>query len=214
MKAPLRRLGFKGFFELLDRNSNDNDFAFVLERLDKDELKHQFDIHNVVFDCHIRDGDLCKILTPSLEDLSLFRKGNFDNYNNRLVHRLTCNICRCYKWKDTDTGYTPDCRPFDCYHYYYGKCLESWKSFHLEKNKGIVKTIRCSLCQSNAREMFENLYACEWKINGSGSMLSPDTRIEVIDIDDSVDVEVKTLPIIPTSKNNKAYVSLDTTIYY
>ena len=120
MKAPLRRLGFKGFFELLDRNSNDNDFAFVLERLDKDELKHQFDIHNVVFDCHIRDGDLCKILTPSLEDLSLFRKGNFDNYNNRLMYILSCNICRCYKFKGTDTGYTPDCRPFDCYHYYHG----------------------------------------------------------------------------------------------
>ena len=34
VKAPLRRLDFKGFFELLDRRSNDNAFVFVLEKLD------------------------------------------------------------------------------------------------------------------------------------------------------------------------------------
>ena len=49
---------------------------------------------------------------------------------------------------------------------------------------------KCSFCQSNAREKYDNLYACEWKVDGSGSKLSPDTRIEVIDIEDSVDVEV------------------------
>ena len=133
VKAPSRRLVFKGFFELLDRWSNDNAFVFFLEKLDKNELKHQFDVHNVIFKCHIRDGELGKILTPSLEELSLFRKGNFDNYNYGPVHRLACNICHCYKWKDTDTCYTPDCRSFYCYHCYYGECLESWKSFHLEK---------------------------------------------------------------------------------
>ena len=47
-KAPLRRLNFKGFFQLLERNSNDNAFVFVLKKLDKDELKHQFDDHNVI----------------------------------------------------------------------------------------------------------------------------------------------------------------------
>ena len=139
VKFPLRRLDFKGFFELLDKRSNDNDFVFILEKLDKNELKHQFDVHNVVFKCNFRDGELCKILTPSLEELSLFRQGTFDNYNNCLVHRLACNICRCYKWKDTDTGYTPDCRPFDCYHYCYSECLESWKLFHLKKIRELQK---------------------------------------------------------------------------
>ena len=62
IKVPLRRLDFKGFFELLDRNSNDNAFVFVLEKLNKDELKHQFDVHNIVFNCHIRDRELGKIL--------------------------------------------------------------------------------------------------------------------------------------------------------
>ena len=156
-------------------------------------MKHQFDVHNVVFQCNIRDGELGKILTPSLEELSLFSKYKFDNYNNRLMHRLACNICHCYKWKDTDTGYTPECRPFDCCHYYHGEYLESWKSFHLDKNKEIAKTIRCSLCKSNVREIYENLYACEWNINGFGVKLSSNTRIEVIDINDSDDVEVPSI---------------------
>ena len=46
------------------------------------------------------------------------------------------------------------------------------------------------MCQSNVREKYDNVYACELKIDGSGSMLSPDTKIEVIDIEDSVDFEV------------------------
>ena len=91
-------------------------------------MKHQFDVHNIVLNCHIRDGKLGKILSSSVEELTMFGKGNFEGYNNRLENRLACNICHCYKWQDTDTGYTPECRPFDCYHYYHGECLESWKA--------------------------------------------------------------------------------------
>ena len=116
-KAPLYCLKF---FELLNRNSNDNAFVFVLEKLDKDTLKHQFDDHNVTFNCHIRDVELGKILTPNVEDLSMFVKANFKSYNTRLENRLACNICHSYKLQDTEKGYTPDCRPFDCYHYYHG----------------------------------------------------------------------------------------------
>ena len=58
----------------------------------------------------------------------------------------------------------------------------------MDKNKGIVKTIRCSLCQSNVREKHDNLYAYEWKFDGSRSTLSSDARIEIIGIEDSVDV--------------------------
>ena len=99
-------------------------FSF-LEKLDKDDLKHQFDDHNDIFNCHIRDGELGKIFIPSVKELSMFGKGNFESYNNRLENRLACNICHYYKWQDTDTGYTSECRPFDCYHYYHGECLEN-----------------------------------------------------------------------------------------
>ena len=67
----------------------------------------------------------------------------------------------------------------------------------MDKNKGIAKTRRCSLCKSNVRETYENLYACEWKIHGSGVKLSPKARIEVIDIEDSNDVEVTYTPNNP-----------------
>ena len=72
-------------------------------------------------------------LTPSVEELSMFAKANFESYNTRLENRLACNICHCYKWKDTETGYTPECRPFDSYHYYHGKCLENLKVYHIDK---------------------------------------------------------------------------------
>ena len=65
----------------------------------------------------------------------------------------------------------------------------SWK-LEGDKNKGIAKTTKCSLCQNNVREKCDSVYACEWKVDGSRSMVSPDERIEVIDIQDSVDVEV------------------------
>ena len=95
MKAPLRRLDFTGFFDLLDRKSNDNAFIFFFEKLDKNELKRQFDDHKVIFQCNISDGKLGNILTPRVEELSLFKEGQFDVYNNRLILRLYCNICRC-----------------------------------------------------------------------------------------------------------------------
>ena len=133
----------------------------------------------------------------------MFGKGNFECYNNRLENRLVCNICHCYKWQDTNTCYTPECRPFDCYRYYHGACLENWKVYHMDKNKWIAKTRRCLLCQSNVRENYDNVYACEWKINGFGSILSPDARIEVIDIEDSVDVEVTETPNTPNFKKQQ-----------
>ena len=190
VKSPLRRLDFKGFFELLDRRSKENAFVFVLEKLHNNELKDQFEDHNVVFQCNIRDGELGKIKNPIPDELTLIKKGNFEVYNKRLVDRLACNICHFYKWHDTDTGYTPECRPFNCYHYYHGECLETWKSYHLQKNNGIVITIKCSLCQSNVRKIYDDLYACEWKIDGSGEKIASKIRIEVLDTDDSDDVQV------------------------
>ena len=91
------------------------------------------------FNFHIRDGELCKIWTPSVDELSIFVKANLESCNTRLENRLACHICHCYKWQDTETEYTPECRPIDCYYYYHGECLEKWKAYHLENNKGIAK---------------------------------------------------------------------------
>ena len=81
----------------------------------------------------------------------------------------------------------------------------SWKLEGVSswKNKGIAKTIKCSLCQSNVREKYDNLHTCDWKVDGSRSMLSPDARIEVIDTEDSVDVEVTNTPNTPYFKEQQ-----------
>ena len=71
------------------------------------------------------------------------------------------------------------------------------KAYHINKNKGIAKTIQNSLCQSNVREKHDNVYACEWKVDGFGSMWSPDVKIEVIDIENTADVEVTDTPNTP-----------------
>ena len=43
------------------------------------ESKRQFDDHKVFFECNISDGELDNILTPSVEELLLFKHGQFDN---------------------------------------------------------------------------------------------------------------------------------------
>ena len=81
----------------------------------------------------------------------------------------------------------------------------SWKleGIHLQNKKGIAKKIKCSFCQSNVREKYDNSYACELKVDGSGSKLSPDAKIDVIDIEDLVDVEVTDTSNIPNFKNQQ-----------
>ena len=74
----------------------------------------------------------------------------------------------------------------------------------MTKNKGITKTIKVSLYQSNVREKYDNSYACEWKVNGSRLILSPDARIEVIDVEDSIDVEVIDTPNDPNFKEQQS----------
>ena len=59
------------------------------------------------------------------------------------------------------------------------------------------------MCKSNVRDKYEDLYACEWKINGAGVKLSSNARIEVIDIDDSDDVEVSSIPNDPNFKEQQ-----------
>ena len=52
--------------------------------------------------------------------------------------------------------------------------------------------------------MYENVYACEWKIDGSGVKISPNAKIEVIDIDDSDDVEVTDTSNNPNFKEQQS----------
>ena len=139
VNISLHRSGFKEFFFMLDSNLKDNRFIFVFESLDQDGLYKQFDDINVVFNCPVQDSELDKILKPSDDELAESFNSNNERYNTRIGNRLSCNICYFYKYFCKVNGYAPECRPFDCYHYYHGVCLGNWKLFNLKQNKGVAK---------------------------------------------------------------------------
>ena len=170
---------------MLDSNSLDNRIIFVLQRLDKSGLYDQFNELKVVYNRKFQYYELGKILKPSDEKISEFVKGNNDKYNPRIEARLSCNICHAYKYLEDLNGYKPQDRPFKCYHYYHGDCLEQWKQFKFNQNDGIAIQIKCYSCQWVVREEYDNLYAYEWVVDGSEVKVSPDDIIEVIDLEES-----------------------------
>ena len=54
---------------------------------------------------------------------------------------------------------------------------------------GVTKQINCSYCRSPVRDIFDNVYACKWKVDGSGVKLPTNSKIEIIIVDDSEDSE-------------------------
>ena len=97
---------------------------------------------------------------------------------------MSCNICNFYKYLGNVNIYAPECRPFDCYHYYYGDCLEDWKLFYLKQNNELAKQINCTYCRCSVRDVFDNLYACEWKVDGSEVQLPAKIMIKFFNLDD------------------------------
>ena len=139
----------------------------LLEKLDKDKFKDQFDVHNVVFNCYIRDGGLGKISTPSDEELLCLER----------VILIVTTIVLFIDWLVIFAVATNRKILIQVIHQnvvlligiiaIMMNVLKTGRHFIWTKIRESQKTIRYSLCQSNIREMYENLYACEWKIDGS-----------------------------------------------
>ena len=132
-----------------------------MERLDQDGLYKTFDDLKVAFNCQVQDSNLGKIFKASVDELAEFVNGNNESYNTCIENRLSCNIFNFYKYLDNVNVYAPEYRPFDCYYYYYGDCLENWKSFYLKQNDELAKQINCTYCRCHVRDVFDNLYTCE-----------------------------------------------------
>ena len=101
-------------------------------------------------------------------------------------NRVSCNIYHFYKYLGKVNGYAAEYRPFYCYHYYHGNCLEDWKLFHLKQNKGY--------CRYPVRDVFDNLCACKWKVDGPGVKLPAESNIENVNLDDSENIEETDTP--------------------
>ena len=95
-------------------------------------------------------------MIPSDDELTESLNGNNEKYNTRVENRLTCNICHFYKYIGKDNGYSPEYRPFYCYHYYHGDCFEDWKLFFLKQNKEVAKQLNCPYYRSPVRDVFDN----------------------------------------------------------
>ena len=98
---------------------------------------------------------------------------------------MICKICHFSKYVGKDNGYSPECRPFDCYYCYHGDCLEYWKFFFLKQNQKVAKQINCPSCRSPVRDECDHLYTYKWKVDGSGIKLSVNSKIEIVVVDDS-----------------------------
>ena len=152
-------------------------------------MYRQFNGLHVILNCTYQDYELGKILKSSVNELFEFVKGNIESYHSRVEIRLPYNICHCYKWLDNVNGYVPEYRPFNYYHYYHRDCLKYWEKIILIQNYGIAKQINCTFCKSVVRKVYDNVYDCEWKFDGSGVKLSSDARIEIIDLEESEEIE-------------------------
>ena len=98
-------------------------------------------------------------------------------------------FCHFYKYLGNVNGYVPECFTFDYYHYYHRDCLEDWKLFYLKQHKGVLKQINCSYYCYTVRDVFDNLYACKCKVDGSGVKLPAESMIEIVNLADSEDIE-------------------------
>ena len=68
--------------------------------------------------------------------------------------------------------------------------------FNLKQNKGVAKQIKCSYCQCPVRDAFDNLYACKWKVDGSGVKLPATSKIKIFNVDNSENNEETDTPNI------------------
>ena len=146
-------------------------------------------INVVLFNWPVQDFDLGKNLKPRVDELAEFVNHNNESYNTPIENILSCNICHFYKYLGNVNGYASECRPFDYCYYYHGYCLEDWKLFHLKQNDGLVKQSNCSCYRCHVRDVFDNLYACEWTVDGSMVQSPIETMIKIVNLDNSEDIE-------------------------
>ena len=171
-----------------------------MKRLDKVGLYNQCNDLKVAFNWILQDSELANILKPSDNELSKFVNRNIESYNRYVKTRLSCNICHGYKYLNNLNGYALECCSFKCYHYYHKDCLEQWKKFKVLQNNTIANPINCTVYKNGVRELYNNVYACEWNVYGSRVEVSPDTKIEVIDLEESKEDEKTMHPILKKNK--------------
>ena len=84
VKIVLNRSVFDKIIKILEKYKNDNIITFVLERLDKDDLKNYFNDGKVIFFARLYECDLVNILQSIVLELSDIVIGAMEIYNKRV----------------------------------------------------------------------------------------------------------------------------------
>ena len=67
--------------------------------------------------------------------------------------------------------------------------LKIGSCFFLKQNKGVAKQINCPYYRPPIRDVFDNYYACKWKVDGSGVKLPTNSKIEIVIVNNSKNSE-------------------------
>ena len=92
MKAYLVRFSFDSIVKRLELSTNNN-VTFVIERLNPDNLKLEFENIKYVFSAKLNDLDLIKLKIPSASEICGIIAVNRTMYDERIKEILSCKIC-------------------------------------------------------------------------------------------------------------------------
>ena len=161
---------------MLESQSADNIFTFVLERLTADNLKVEFNNMKFVFPTKINEPDLMKFKIPSKAELRDIIQGDRTMYDERIKERLSCKIC--LKYDVLLLGGLPLAKPFQCLHYFHQKYIANWKEFSLT-NKNRPGYLNISFfCSSKLSIQYTDLYDYDWNLNGTVTRLNKNRRFQ------------------------------------
>ena len=96
--------------------STDNNVTFVIERLNSDNLKLEFENMKYIFPAKLNELDLIKLKIPSESEICDIIAGEKSMYDERIQERLSCKIC--LEYGVPSFGGIPVFKPFQCLHFF------------------------------------------------------------------------------------------------
>ena len=115
VKTVLVRSSFDSIVKILELRT-DNNITFVIERLNSDNLKLEFENIQYFFSAKLNELDLIKLKIPSESEMCGIIAGKRSMYDVRIKERLSCKICLEYD-VPSFSG-IPVAKRFQCLHFF------------------------------------------------------------------------------------------------
>ena len=115
VNAALVRSSFDSIVKILEL-STDNNVTFVIERLNPNNLKLEFENMKCVFCAKLKELDIVKLKIPSESEMRVIIAGDRSFYDKRIQERLCCKICLRYDVPSFDG--IPVAKLFQCLHFF------------------------------------------------------------------------------------------------